>query len=301
VNQLKLLHYQNGAWVDITSSGYPNTQTHMICGTTTSLSPFLVAQLNAAPAVTSVVLPSVPVAFGAGPVNVTAGLSDADVADTHSATIEWGDGSQSAGSVTESAGAGTVSGSHAYAQPGVYIVSVTVSDGVATASRSSSQETTATFVVVYDPTGGFVVGGGWITSPLGACQTLSLCGSTAAGKATFGFVSKYQKGATVPTGDTEFQYQAGKFTFKSSNYEWLVISGARAQFKGSGTIGGSGDYGFLLTAIDGQTTGGGGTDRFRIKIWDKTSGQIIYDTDIGAADSGTPAAVLGGGSIAIQK
>ena len=64
---------------------------------------------------------------------------------------------------------------------------------------------------------------------------------------------------------------------------------------------GSGDYGFLLTAVDGQTTGGGGTDKFRIKIWDKTSGQIIYDTEIAASDSDTPTSVLGGGSIAIQK
>jgi len=58
IHQLKLLHYQNGSWVDITSPGYPNTQTQTICGTTTSLSPFLVAQLNTAPVVTSVVLPS---------------------------------------------------------------------------------------------------------------------------------------------------------------------------------------------------------------------------------------------------
>ena len=301
VNQLKLLHYTNGTWVDITSPGYPNTQTHLICGTTTSLSPFLVAQTNAAPSVTSVVLPAAPVAVGSGAINVTAGLSDADVLDTHTAVIAWGDGSQSAGSVLESGGAGTIAGAHSYAQSGVYTVTVTASDGVATGSRSSSQETTATYVVVYDPSGGFVVGGGWVTSPAGACQVLSLCGSTIAAKATFGFVSKYQKGATVPTGNTEFQYQAGGFSFKSGNYDWLVISGARAQYKGSGAINGSGDYGFLLTAVDGQLTGGGGTDKFRIKIWDKTSGQIVYDTEFGTSDSSTPTTILGGGSIAIQK
>ena len=40
---------------------------------------------------------------------------------------------------------------------------------------------------------------------------------------------------------------------------------------------------------------------FRIKIWDKTSGQVIYDTEVGASDSSTPSTALGGGSIAIQK
>jgi hypothetical protein len=36
-----------------------------------------------------------------------------------------------------------------------------------------------------------------------------------------------------------------------------VVAGARAQFKGSGRINNAGDYGFLLTAIDGQRPGGG--------------------------------------------
>ena len=40
-------------------------------------------------------------------------------------------------------------------------------------------------------------------------------------------------------------------------------------YKGSGTINGSGDYAFMLSAIDGQSLGGGGVDRFRIRIWDK--------------------------------
>ena len=45
------------------------------------------------------------------------------------------------------------------------------------------------------------------------------------------------------------------------------MAGAKAQFKGTGTINGAGGYGFLLTVTDGQLTGGGGTDKFRIKIW----------------------------------
>ena len=84
-------------------------------------------------------------------------------------------------------------------------------------------------------------------------------------------------------------------------YEWLVVSGARAQYKGSGTINGTGNYGFLLTVNDGQVSGGGGTDKFRIKIWDKTTGDVVYDNQLGASDDDPPNTALGGGSIVIHS
>jgi len=150
-------------------------------------------------------------------------------------------------------------------------------------------------VAVYDPAAGFVTGGGWIWSPEGACL-YAACGYQTTGKATFGFVSKYQKGATVPTGNTEFQFQAGNLNFKSTSYDWLVVSqnGTRAQYKGYGSVNGQSGYGFLLTAID-QTT-----DQFRIKIWDTATGNIVYDNRLGSADSGNDATPLGGGSIIIH-
>ncbi len=57
----------------------------------------------------------------------------------------------------------------------------------------------------------------------------------------------------MPTGNAEFQFHAAGMNFKSTGYEWLVISGAgnspnpnaKAQFKGTGTINGQGDYGFI--------------------------------------------------------
>ena len=45
--------------------------------------------------------------------------------------------------------------------------------------------------VVYDPSGGFVTGGGWINSPASAY----VAAPDLAAKASFGFVSKYEKGA----------------------------------------------------------------------------------------------------------
>lgn len=153
------------------------------------------------------------------------------------------------------------------------------------------------YVVVYDPSGGFVTGGGWINSPAGAYRP----DPSLMGKATFGFVSKYEKGKTVPTGNTEFQFHEGNLNFNSTQYEWLVISGSRAQFKGSGTINGSGNYGFLLTALDGDLSNPVAPDMFRIKIWDKNNnGVIVYDNQYGAADGDALTTVLGGGSIVIH-
>jgi hypothetical protein len=152
-----------------------------------------------------------------------------------------------------------------------------------------------TFLAVYDPSAGFVTGGGWINSPAGAYAD----NPSLTGKANFGFVSKYKKGANVPTGNTEFQFKAGNLNFHSETYEWLVVSGARAQYKGTGTINGTGNYSFLLTAIDGQVKGGGGVDKFRIKIWDNDG--IVYDNKMNFPDTIDDATELGGGSIVIHK
>jgi hypothetical protein len=73
--------------------------------------------------------------------------------------------------------------------------------------------------------------------------------------------------------------------------------GTKAIYKGEGTIAGlPGVYGFLLSAIDGSP------DKFRIKIWEKTSGNLVYDTlPVGAADDADPTTTLGGGSIVVHN
>jgi uncharacterized protein len=218
-------------------------------------------------------------------VNASVGFTDPDKLDTHTATWDWGDGSTSAGTVAETGGAGTISGSHVYSTPGVYTVSVTVDDGY-----GNSDQAVYEFVIVYDPNGGFVTGGGWIDSPAGAYKP----DPSLTGKATFGFVSKYKKGTTVPDGNAQFQFHAAGLDFQSTSLAWLVVSGSKAQIKGEGTIDGAlapngAAYKFMLTVIDGSP------DRFRIRIWYEveTVENVVYDT-------GTDQA-LGGGSIAIHK
>jgi hypothetical protein len=109
------------------------------------------------------------------------------------------------------------------------------------------------------------------------------------GKATFGFVSKYKKGASVPDGNTEFQFKAGDLNFHSTSYDWLVVNqgGTSAQFKGYGTLNGAGNYGFMIWAGDGSP------DTFRIKIWDAVTEVVVYDNGMDQP--------IGGGSIVVHK
>jgi hypothetical protein len=113
---------------------------------------------------------------------------------------------------------------------------------------------------------------------------------TLEGKATFGFVSKYKKGADIPTGNTEFQFQAGDLNFHSTSYDWLVVTGSDyAKFKGAGTINGEGDYKFMLWAGDGDP------DTFRMKIWWEDGGgeHVVYDNGMDQA--------ISGGNIVVHK
>jgi CSLREA domain-containing protein len=208
--------------------------------------------------------------------------------DVTNATLGWGDGSNPAQRST----AGTINGTHTYADAGVYVLTCSVTD-----TTNGTQSATYRYVVVYDPSAGFVTGGGWIQSQAGSY----VADTSLAGPATFGFVSKYKKGASVPTGTTDFEFLAAGLSFQSSTYQWLVVSGARAQFKGTGTVNGTGDYGFLLTAADSGVNGGGNTDAIRIKIWDRSSGDTVYDTNVGADEGDTAATTaLAGGSIVIH-
>jgi hypothetical protein len=90
--------------------------------------------------------------------------------------------------------------------------------------------------------------------------------------------------------------------FHSDTYQWLVVAGPKAQFKGTGTIHGAGNYGFMLIAIDAALTPSTEVDKFRIKIWDRDNGEaIVYDNQMDAPDDADPTTVIGGGSIVIHK
>jgi len=229
---------------------------------------------------------------GINPLTVTASFVDPDNGPW-TYTINWDDnGAVSTGAATPSPA--TFQASHSFANPGVYTINACVKDSTGTNGCAS------VWIVVYDPNGGFVTGGGWLSVGIGSSTTYP----TLSGRANFGFNSQYKKNALIPTGETEFNFQVGNLNFHSTAYTWLVVSGFKAQYKGSGTINGTGKYSFTLTAYDGDITGGGGVDKFRIRITDdNNSNAVVFDnrygtpTDIDTAD---PQAIAGG-SIVIHK
>jgi PKD repeat protein len=248
-----------------------------------------VTVLNVAPTVGDITAPIDPMSVD-WLIETSAPFSDPGFLDTHTAIWDWGNGQTTEGIVDNY----TVSGSYAYDTPGVYTITCTVTDddgGVGTSTYS--------YVVIYDPDGGFVTGGGWIWSPLGAYSP----DPSLEGKSNFGLVAKYKKGADVPSGETEFRFKLADLNFHSTNYDWLVVAGKKAQYKGLGTINGEGEYKFMLMAIDGDLPGGDGLDKFRIKIWeedDQGNETVIYDNQPGADEDIDPITELGGGSIVIH-
>jgi hypothetical protein len=181
-------------------------------------------------------------------------------------------------------------------EAGIYPLTLQVCD---TSNRCDTAESS---VVVYDPDGGFVPGGGWIDSQPGSCGPAApdgVCEDDPTGRATFGFVAKYKKGASAPQGQTEFVFHAGDLRFHSESYDWLVVMGKdRAQFKGTGSVNGVDGYQFMITAYDGR---GDDPDGFRIKIWNDVG--VVYDSKAGADDSldESNTQPIGGGSIVIHR
>ncbi len=62
------------------------------------------------------------------PVTITANFTDVGTLDTHAATVDWGDGTTSNATVTQGSGSGTIEADHIYANGGVYVVTLTLTD-----------------------------------------------------------------------------------------------------------------------------------------------------------------------------
>jgi hypothetical protein len=243
---------------------------------------------NATPSVGAITVSS-PVIQVNGSTTASATFTDAGVKDTHTAIWDWGDSTNGTpdttpGTVTESNGSGTVGpDSHTYTAAGVYTVKLTVTDD------DGTQPGTQTFqyVSVYNPTPqGLFSAGQKYTSPAGAYpQNTSLTGEV-----HFGLSYKYQ--GTMPTGDRQFSldFNAANLHFNATTISSLVISNGIGTLTGTGTLSGSSStYNFLVTGSESANT-------IRIQIKDQ-SGNTIYDTQSGAADTATPTTTVTAGTV----
>jgi hypothetical protein len=275
------IHGSTIAWVSQAADGTGD----VLLGRIGALPPSPAAQ----PVVTNLVLPDAPVAVGTE-TWVLAEFEDQDVFHTgHTAVFDWGDGTVEE---AHARSGNRFAASHSYLETGVYTVTVTVSSGDLSDTKSSA-ETSTPYIAVYDAAGGFATGAGWFHSKVGDCvaENWSGCGVDSQGKALFGFVSRYQRGATTPDGRMMFKFTAGGLDFTGTDYDWLVVTGGNAaHLKGTGALRGSDvEYRFMIWAGDGPP------DTIRIKIWREEGDEelVVYDNG-----SGEP---IGGGAITIHN
>jgi uncharacterized delta-60 repeat protein len=240
---------------------------------------------NTAPSLGAITVSPNPVLTGAT-VTASVSLTDPDPADTHTATWDWGDGSTTSGAVAESNGSGSISGTHSYVTPGVYQITLAVTD-----NHGASANTVYQYLSVYNPTPqGLFTGARHFTSPAGAVPGQP----TLSGPAQFGLTARYQ--GSVPTGNLRLTFAAANLDFASTDLSLLVVSGNKATLRGSGTINGVGAYTFLATGLDGGTTS---DDFVRFQIKD-IAGTIIYDSQPGAPDTADPTTKVGAGQVVIH-
>jgi len=189
---------------------------------------------------------------------------------------------------------GKVTGSYKFTTAGVYKLQMNVTDNQGVTTSSNTNGDLDEIVVIYDPNGGFTYGGGnYFSSPGSLKSNLA-----AAGKVSYGYTVNYYKTATNPKGEMQFKFD--DFEFNAVNFEYMVVTGSKAQIKGTGKItGGQSGVSFILTVIDGDLDGSI-TDKIRMKIYNKNTNEIYYDNQ-GGSDASTPVTVVGNNSsIVIQ-
>jgi hypothetical protein len=249
---------------------------------------------NQPPQVVKIAAPEAPVRVGTSLV-ASAQISDANAQDQHWVTWNWGDGTLPQTTALAAGVTSTPQVRKTYAEAGVYTVTVTVDD-----LHGGRNEKTHEYVVVYDPNGGFVSGGGTIESLPGAVAG----SSSAAGKATFGFTGKYRQGAPAPEGRLNFQVKDAGIDFRAETYDSLVVTNARARLRGQGTLNGNEGYSFLLSVVDGKGKGGGGDHKYRLKI---CAGPrvyegcaVVYDNQATAKEEYSPDKLISGGAVVVK-
>ncbi|MFF0160703.1 family 43 glycosylhydrolase [Streptomyces sp. NPDC005263] len=212
---------------------------------------------NAKPAITSATGPRSAVPVG-GRTVVTAQFTDAGADDTHTCEVDWKDGTRPRSGTVTATGCRA---EHTYTEAGIRRPVVTVTD-----DDGDSAGRTLPEVIAYDRAAGPALGVGVLTSPAGAYPAKPAL----TGQAAFSFAAAYTPGAVAPIGRVTFDFGPARLKFRSTGSDWLVVTGSRAVYQGSGTVGGTAGYGFRVTATDDP-------DSFRVKIWHKAGGDVVYD------------------------
>ena len=221
------------------------------------------------PIITEMTGPQTPQPLPDG-VQISASFTDeSGTADTYTAMIDWGDGSDpTTATVTPPSGdtPGTISANRVYDAVGVYTVTLTLTDGAGTPATQEFE-----FVVVFDPAAARTL-----------CRAPASTGrAPRLGRAAPSGVRRRSSATTpatraVPT-DRRARHSCGFSVTSSSvrpSYDYLIVNDAIAIAEGVGSIG-SNEYRFRVQGIDN-----GWLDFFQITIWDPVTDEVVYDNGI---------------------
>lgn len=277
-NNLKLMHFDGTTWQDITTS--VDTVNHTITGVTTSLSPFAIAELQpdtTPPTMTNFQLSPYVIANGSSSTISVSAQDDLTGVASVSYTLTSSSGQVTTGDLSFISPSGVWQATVSPAT-GVYAVKLTATDVAGNQSTSDNL-----YLAVFDPSAGYVTGGGWITP-----DDTTRVGVSSGAKTNFGFNVKYlSDNSTSPDGNFELNDKQDGLDIKSTALGWLTVSGSIADFQGQATVNGSGSYTFQAHSVDGSP------DQFDIRVWD--SSHSFDNPNYRIANS------LGGGSIVIHQ
>lgn len=201
-----------------------------------------------APVLGPILIPDV--VLPAEPVALRLSFRDRNKRDSHSATVDWGDGSgPQAAAISERNGRGELSSVHTYASAGDYNIVVRITDSTGRATLQTRR--------VYMPPP-------WLQGIVGE-GSLPAAGWRS-GQATLAFR------LAAPLASTDGKNQPftfvlqGRVAFKGEQLERISRNGNTITLEGSGKLNGQPGYRFRVEARDGQRGGALEADRLTVRI-----------------------------------
>lgn len=172
-------------------------------------------------------------------------------------------------------------------QTNVYTLAVTVSGSYYSGGPATGVTT------IYDPSLGFTTGGGTVTNPVTGY------------KANFGFTAKYLKSGNVQGNVVYVEHRpSGDVILKSNAMGSMTLANTSAPnppyiayIQGKATYQGTGNYSFMVTAIDNGEPGIN-NDQFGLQVKDPT-GTLVSDLTFPTTGTSTDAPRIAGGNIAV--
>ncbi len=241
--------------------------------------------------------------FAAGvPLTVTGDFTDADVADTHTCSVDW-QLAANPGTISEANGSGTCTAAFAYPTPGTYSIALSVIDNAGNTAADTIDVTITAATPpppppppppATGPNAGTVRGEGYAALPPGALVRQS--GRTPT--VWLAVNSWVGPRSTAPRGAVVIVVPNAGLRLRSSIVERLQVVGSRAEIRGRGKLNRKGEYQFLITVLDGTRVGRNSRDRIRIKVWNATG--VLLDTEPGAPDDREPKTELSRGQLHLR-